>query len=175
VKSEKRIFPYTLLLSAVVIVLMMLYKNSRTVPQCDCREIRSEGILRIVTEYNQPGYFVSDDTIAGFQYELSRAISELSGLEIRTFLEMSLSGSLRGLVNDRYDIIARNIPVTSEIKDHYLFTDPVVFNKQVPVQRTVEANHSIPPYTTNWNWQGRHCISPKIHPLSYALSTCNTK
>jgi membrane-bound lytic murein transglycosylase MltF len=143
-KSPKRIFLYIFLLSAVILAMMALHKHIRQTPR-DYKEIKSEGILRIVTEYNQSGYYVSGDTIEGFQYELCRTISKISGLEIRIFPEMSLAESFKGLENNEYDIIARNIPVTSEMRENYLFTDPVVLNKQVLVQRKAEANNAILP------------------------------
>ena len=72
-----------------------------TCPPKDYPEIKSEGILRMVTEYNQSGYYVAGDTIEGFQYELSQAISALSGLEVQTQLEMSLAE------------ISNNYPITN--------------------------------------------------------------
>ncbi len=143
-KSKKHLIIYIIILFVALITMFILHRSVRYTIR-DYNEIRSEGILRIVTEYNQSGYFVSGDTIEGFQYELSQAISDVSGLEVQIFLEMSLSESFIGLKNQKYDIIACNIPITSEIKENYLFTDPVVFNKQVLVQRTTEANDSIPP------------------------------
>ena len=121
--------------------MIKLYENI-VKDKRDYVEIHNEGILRIVTEYDQSGYFVSGDTIRGFQYELSRAISEISGLDVRILLEMSLSESFSGLDKKKYDVIARNIPITTEIKDNYDFTDPIVLNKQVLVQRTVALNDS---------------------------------
>ena len=141
-KSKKIIFLYLLLLLAVLFAMSILYgiiKGNKR----DYKEIHSEGILRIVTEYNQSGYFVSGDTIQGFQYELCRAISDISGLEVQIFPDMSLAESFSGLKNRKYDLIARNIPVTSEIKENYLFTDPIVYSKQVLVQRTTKANDFI--------------------------------
>ena len=76
----------------------------------------------MVTEYNQSGYYVAGDTIEGFQYELSQAISALSGLEVQTQLEMSLAESFKQLSDNQCDVIARNIPITSDIKEDYLFT-----------------------------------------------------
>ena len=135
-KSKKIIILYAILLLAVILIMITLYENIGKNKR-DYNEIYEEGILRIVTEYNQSGYFVSGDTIRGFQYELSRAISDISGLEVQIFLEMSLSESFVGLDNQKYDVIAQNIPVTTEIKNKYQFTDPIVFNKQVLVQRAV--------------------------------------
>ena len=101
----------------------------------DYPEIKEEGILRIITEYSLSGYFVKGDTISGFQYEMSQAISKESGLEIQTLLDMNLDNSFEKLNNGECDVIARNVPITSELKDKYLFTEPIVLNKQVLVQR----------------------------------------
>ncbi|MDL2304956.1 transporter substrate-binding domain-containing protein [Bacteroides sp. OttesenSCG-928-D19] len=143
-KSKKLLFLYLMILSAVVIAMFTLQKSIRYQTR-DYADIHSEGILRVVTEYNQFGYYVAGDTIEGFQYELGQAISKISGLEVQLFLEMSLSESFAGLKKQRYDVIARNIPITSEIKEDYLFTDPIVFNKQVLVQRASGVNDSTPP------------------------------
>jgi len=113
--------------------MFMIIRTTRLKPR-DYAEIRKEGILRIVTEYNPSGYYVSGDTIAGFQYELCLAIASLSGIEIEISLEMSLAESFKGLLKQKYDIIARNIPLNTDIKETYLFTDPVVFNKQSLIQ-----------------------------------------
>jgi membrane-bound lytic murein transglycosylase MltF len=169
IKSQKLLALYLLILSAVSVVMVMLYNSNRPAPPRDYREIRAEGILRIVTEYDQSGYFVSGDTIEGFQYELSRAISELSGLEIQIFLEMSLSESFKGLAGRQYDIIARNIPATSEIKDDYLFTDPIVFNRQVLVQRTAEANHSVAPIRNQLDLAGKTLYIPEHSPAIFRI------
>ena len=162
-KSKTLIILYSTILLIVVGVMVVLYKNVTSTPR-DYSEISKEGILRIVTEYNQSGYFVSGDTIEGFQYELSQAISEISGLEVQIFPEMSLAESFIGLQKQKYDIVARNIPVTSEIKELYLFTTPVVFNKQVLIQRTAEFNDSMPPIRNQLELAGKTLYIPAYSP-----------
>ena len=144
--SRKLLVVYVILLVCVLIVMFRLwpYKKAPVAPR-DYPEIKAEGILRMVTEYNQSGYYVAGDTIEGFQYELSQAIAALSGLEVQTQLEMSLAESFKELSDNQCDVIARNIPINSEIKENYLFTEPIVFNKQVLVQRTEESNNGIKP------------------------------
>ena len=86
---------YIILLLAVLATMTQLYTRSHT-PHFTTRDypaIAEEGILRVITEYDQLGYYVSGDTIQGFQYELSQAISHLSGLEVQIQLEMSLTKS----------------------------------------------------------------------------------
>ncbi|MDR1332608.1 MAG: transporter substrate-binding domain-containing protein [Tannerella sp.] len=134
---SKRLFTaYILLLTAAIAAMLVLiyFKPMPSTPR-DYPEISREGILRIVTEYDQAGYRISGDRIEGFQYALSREIARRSGLQTLIYPEMSLEKSFYGLETDQYDIIARNIPVTSELKERYLFLEPVMLNRQVLVQR----------------------------------------
>ena len=169
-KSRKLLVVYIVLLACVLIAMFRLWPyKQEPVPPKDYPEIKSEGILRMVTEYNQSGYYVAGDTIEGFQYELSQAISALSGLEVQTQLEMSLAESFKQLSDNQCDVIARNIPITSDIKEDYLFTDPIVFNKQVLVQRTEEANNGIKPIRNQLDLAQKTLYIPKNSPALLRL------
>ena len=169
-KSRKLLVVYIILLVCILIVMFRLwpYKKEPVAPR-DYPEIKEEGILRMVTEYNQSGYYIAGDTIEGFQYELSQAIAALSGLEVQTQLEMSLAESFRELSDNQCDVIARNIPITSEIKEDYLFTEPIVFNKQVLVQRTKEANNGIQPIRNQLDLAKKTLYIPKNSPALLRL------
>ena len=144
--SKKLLILYIILLVIIIFVMGgLIYFREKVHEIRDYREIRTEGILRIVTEYDRSGYFVSDAQIEGFQYELSKAIARLSGLEVFIYLDMNLENSFEGLRTNRYDIIARNLPTTSELKEDWLFTDPIVLNKQVLIQRNKAHNNNIEP------------------------------
>lgn len=170
-KSRKLLVVYTILLAVVLIAMFQLFQFNKEKPVLprDYPEIKEEGILRIVTEYNQSGYYVAGDTIEGFQYELSQAIAKLSGLEVQTHLEMSLAESFRELSDNTCDIIARNIPITSEIKENYLFTEPIVLNKQVLVQRTEEANKGVQPIRNQLDLAQKTLYIPKDSPAKLRL------
>lgn len=168
-KTKKLFLFYTigLFLAASTMALLWQLKNGgKEVPLLprDYEEIKEEGILRIITEYNQSGYYVAGDTIEGFQYELSQAIADLSGLEVQIQLEMSLTKSFDELNNNRCDIIARNIPITSDIKEEYMFTNPMVLNKQVLVQRKAEANNGIEPIRNQLDLAKKTLYIPKDSP-----------
>lgn len=169
-KSRKLLVVYIILLVCILIVMFRLwpYKKEPVAPR-DYPEIKEEGILRMVTEYNQSGYYIAGDTIEGFQYELSQAIAALSGLEVQTQLEMSLAESFRELSDNQCDVIARNIPITSEIKENHLFTEPIVFNKQVLVQRTKEANNGIQPIRNQLDLAQKTLYIPKNSPALLRL------
>ncbi len=139
---------YCLLLVLAIATMTSLrtYRQNKQVPLTrDYPEISNEGILRVVTEYNPTGYFVDDDTIFGFQYELCQAISYISGLEVQMRLEMTLDKCFESLNQQTADIVACNSPITTEVKEHYLFTDPIILNRQVLIQRTAKANHGVKP------------------------------
>ncbi|MDR2918341.1 MAG: transporter substrate-binding domain-containing protein [Tannerella sp.] len=140
--SKKLLLLYIfLLILAIGAMGVLTFLKSYDIPIRDYPEIHEEGVLRIVTEYNQSNYYLSGDKIEGFQYELSKIIAELSGLEVFVYLEMSLEKSFEGLSKNQYDIIARNIPTTSDLKQDYLFIDPIVLDKQVLVQRAENENN----------------------------------
>ena len=67
-KSRKLIGVYAGLLVIAVATMIMLWRlknmsKAEVLPR-DYPEIKAEGILRLVTEYNQSGYYVAGDTIA---------------------------------------------------------------------------------------------------------------
>lgn len=170
-KSRKLLIVYIVLLGIALVTMFNLWqmKKHEPVPPRDYPEIKKEGILRMVTEYNQSGYYIAGDTIEGFQYELSQAIARLSGLEVQTHLVMSLAESFQELSDNKCDVVARNIPTTSEIKENYLFTDPIVLNKEVLVQRTEEANNGIKPIRNQLDLAGKTLYIPKNSPALLRL------
>lgn len=171
-KSRKLLSLYIFLLILTLATMFFLWiANERPVKaeHRDYKEIKEEGILRIVTEYSQDSYFISKDTIEGFQYELSRAISDLSGLEVQIVLEMSLPESFAALDANRCDIIARNMPIDTIIKENYAFTDPIVMNKQVLLQRTAEYSDGNEPIRNQLELAGKTVYVPKNSPAILRL------
>ncbi|MBF6598117.1 MAG: transporter substrate-binding domain-containing protein [Fermentimonas sp.] len=111
----------------------------------DYNEIIERGEMNVVTDYNAIGHFISGDTVQGFQYELINALKEEWGIHINIFLENNLQDNLNGLQEGKYDIVARSIPVNSELKGSFSFTEPLILNKLVLVQRKTQYNDSIEP------------------------------
>ena len=147
--SKKRLSIYVILLIIVIITMIML-RNSLTRKSNhreikDYNEIIERGKMNVVTDYNTIGYFISGDTVQGFQYELINALKKEWGIDINIFLENNLQDNLNGLLEGRYDIVARSIPVNSELKGNFSFTEPLILNKLVLVQRKSQYNDSIQP------------------------------
>lgn len=138
-KLKQHLFIYIALL--IVVVGIMMWLRSKSSPSYHPRtfeEIVADGVLRIVTDYTPLSYYLQGDSLSGFDYELARMIGERSGLAIEITPEVNLSKSIDGLESGQYDIIARQLPVTSEIKEELAFTIPLQLNKQVLVQRKEE-------------------------------------
>lgn len=147
---RKRLYLYLLLLIVAVVMMIMLrtgMKASRNAQLHirDYNEIMASGELNVVTDYNSIGLYASGDTLQGFQREMVLALEKEWGVKVNLFLENSLDENLEGLLSMRYDLVARNIPVNVQLKDTFAFTTPLMFNKQVLVQRKSQYNDSIEP------------------------------
>lgn len=138
-------------------------------PVRDFEEISREGVLRVVTDYSPDGYYVSGDTIAGSQYEMVNALARHLGVKAEIHVENNLSQSLKGLHSQRYDLIARNIPITTETKKEVAFTNPIVFDKQVLIQRTAAYNDGIEPIRNQIELGRRVVHVPENSPVILRL------
>lgn len=153
-KSKKLLVFYFLLLLISVAGLILLYpkKNKTNVDaNRDFPEIKSTAQLNIATDYNSVGYFISDDSVSGFQYEIIKALEQDWQIKVNLFLENSLDENLVGLSEGKYDIVARNIPVDVALRENFNFVESIVLNKQVLVQRTAAFNDGIEPLRQHLN------------------------
>jgi membrane-bound lytic murein transglycosylase MltF len=126
-----------LLFIIVVIILsssMINYWN-KTKSKRDLPQIMKDKVLNIVTEYNSVDFHAIGDSVGGIQYDLSRYIAQRSGLKIKIYLENDLETAVWKLENNECDVIAQNIPITTENNHKLAFTIPITQSKQVLVQR----------------------------------------
>ena len=144
IKRKTVIIAIGIVIYLILIAFVIKWTSGKYIPPRDFPEIASEGVLNVVTEYNAVDYYVSDDTIAGIQYELCRYIENRSGLQVHITLENSWKSCLEKLGNNQCDIIAINTPVTNESRQMAAFTIPVAQGKQVLVQRKPGENDSLP-------------------------------
>lgn len=119
--------------------LLPRHKSNPHVPR-DYAAIAVSGILRASTEYNSISFYVEEDTLSGFHYALIEAFAHDHGLKVSIIPEMSFDKRLQGLAQGEYDVIAYNIPSTSELKDSLLLTTPLVLTRQVLVQRKARSD-----------------------------------
>jgi polar amino acid transport system substrate-binding protein len=86
-----------------------------------------DGVLAVGVEVNYPPmeYYDTDGvTLLGFDIELTRALAEKLGLQVK-FFDTAWEGILAGLDTNRYDI-AVNVTVLPERQKRYNFTKPYI-------------------------------------------------
>lgn len=136
----------------------------------DYNEIIDSGIFNVVTDYNTIGYFISGDSVVGFQYEIMKALEYDWNVDINIFLENSLDDNLKGLQTQKYDLVARNIAVNSELREMFYFTEPITLNKLVLVQRRAEYNKGIEPIRQHLDLVKKNIYVPEDSPSILRLT-----
>ncbi len=121
-------------------------------------------VLRVVTDYNSIDYFLTSDTVMGFQYELVERLCRENGWIAEWIVENSLQKSLDALAEGKVDLIARSLPVTIETKEKVSFTIPILHFRQVLVQRTEEANNGEKPIRNQLQLAGKVVYVPEGSP-----------
>lgn len=116
-----------------VLIASLLNLNSSSIR--DYKQIVKSGELNIVTSYNNIDYYIQDDTVTGFQYELIQAILKNKGVNLNITSLTSLSEQIDGLKNGKFDILASPIVSSIENKEQINLTIPIVSNRQILVQR----------------------------------------
>lgn len=112
-------------------------KNDNTPEQQnDLLHIRQAGILRAVVDYNSTNYFVYRGKPMGFKYELLQELSKDLGVKLQILVSNDLGETFDGLINHRYDVIAKSLTVTQQRSKEIDFTVPLLQTSQVLVQRS---------------------------------------
>ena len=152
------------IIAAIVIVVYIIIQYNKVPVNRDFPEIEKKGILHIVTDLNPIGYFVSSDTIAGSNYELLQALQTYTNISFQISVENSLEKSFEGLKTGKYDLIARNIPINSNLRNEYSFTEAILNNRLVLVQRKAEFNNGIEPIRNHLDLSHKTLYVPKDSP-----------
>ena len=144
-KKRLRIILLSIIAVLIIITLILIQHNGKTPISRDYPEIEKTEVLKIVTDLNPIGYFVSSDTIAGYNHELLEALQQQTSIRFQISVENSLEKSFEGLKNGKYDLIARNIPINANLRNEYSFTEAIMNNRLVLVQRKSAFNDGIEP------------------------------
>ncbi|HJD91847.1 MULTISPECIES: transporter substrate-binding domain-containing protein [Bacteroides] len=136
VLEKKKLIKYVLLAAlGAVIGTILNNRNKESLTARDWNEIIENQELRILTTYNTIDYILKDDSVQGFQYELLHAILDHKGFSLKITPTVDLSQQIEDLKSGKYDLLASNLIVTSELKEQIALTYPILKNKQVLVQR----------------------------------------
>ena len=133
--KKKVILKYFLIALLGVIIATFFTKNKKEYSIKDWNDIFSKGEINIVTTYNSIDYYLEGDSIKGFQYELIQALFKEKGIKVNITPSIDLNKQITDLKEGKYDLLATNLIVTSELKDQIALSIPILKNKQVLVQR----------------------------------------
>ncbi|MDD6358139.1 MAG: transporter substrate-binding domain-containing protein [Bacteroidales bacterium] len=122
----------SLALFCIALSVFLLFPNETA---RDWEQIKTDGTLYVAVSPNDIDCCTQNDTLTCFHQELAKAFAEAEGVAVSFVTEEDMDESLKKLRRGRCDIIAQSIAVTAEKKENMLFSEPVLFNKQVVVVR----------------------------------------
>lgn len=97
--------------------------------------IRQRGKLVAITDNNPLNYFTYKGEKKGYQYDMLKSFAEHLGVELELIVEADPYQALQYLRQSQVDVVAMELPPSSEISDGTVFTDAFFESKQVLVQR----------------------------------------
>lgn len=128
-----------IILAICTVVAMISMKQCRTEINPLKSYQRAEGdTINVAIEISPISYSLATDTAGGFYYDLLRLISSKYNVKFKYHKFVSLNTAINGLNDQIFDIIVGDFPSTTDIKENFLHTEPVLVDKQVLVQRKGE-------------------------------------
>jgi membrane-bound lytic murein transglycosylase F len=104
----------------------------------DLDEIRENGSLIVMTNFNSTDYFIYRGQPMGYQYELLQELAEHLKIKLDVMVSNDLDKSFRLLMDGDCNLIAINLTITRERKKYVDFIEPHGQTRQVLVQRKPE-------------------------------------
>lgn len=101
----------------------------------DLEQIKSDGVLKVLTTYSGTSYFLYRGQTMGFEYDLLKRFAEELGVELEIQVSRNLDSLLYQLNNGDVDLVAHGLTITSERKLKVNFTDYLYLTHQVLVQK----------------------------------------
>ncbi len=138
-KSWQAVLYMALLLIAIALMFALRRCNTSPgphVPLLPSTTVASgNDTIDVAIEYSPACYYSYADTLGGFDYDLLRLISKVSGVTFKFHSFVALGNALQGLENGNYDLLVAQFPITGGNKQKYLFTNELYLDKQILVQR----------------------------------------
>ncbi len=107
------------LISLLLISLSLLIACDEAQPHLE--EIRERGELRVLTRYGPTTYYVKDNQLAGFEYELAQRFAEHLNVKLKIIVPDNLGDILRLIENGKADMAAAGLSITPKRKDRFHF------------------------------------------------------
>ncbi len=104
----------------------------------DLEEIRNNGKLVVITNFNSTDYFIYRGQPMGYQYELLQELADHLGIKLEVIVNNDLEESFDCLLFGECNLIAINLTITKDRRKRVDFTEPHSQTRQVLVQRKPE-------------------------------------
>lgn len=101
----------------------------------DLNEIRENGRLVVLTDFNSTNYFIYRGQPMGYQYELLQELADHLRLKLDVIVSNDLEESFSYLTDGKCNLLALNLTITKERRKFFDFTEPHTQTRQVLVQR----------------------------------------
>lgn len=101
----------------------------------DLDEIRKRGKIIALTDNSTTGYFVYKGEPMGYEFDMLNQFAKSQGLELEVIIAKDMNLIFEQLNRGEADVIAANLTITSERAKWVSFSEPMLFTKQVLVQR----------------------------------------
>ncbi len=108
----------------------------------DLEQIRKEGRIRVVTNYNSTNYFVYKGTPMGYQLEILTEFANFMELELEISANNDLETNFSALRDGSVDVIASNLAATLLREKQVRFTEPHSFSRQVLIQQKYQPDEA---------------------------------
>lgn len=101
----------------------------------DLDKIKKRGKIIVLTDNNSTNYFVYRAEPMGFEFELLYAFAKQNGLELEMEVTRDMNKIMDQLNRGEVDLIAANLTVTKDRTEKVNFTEPLLYTRQVLIQR----------------------------------------
>lgn len=113
-------------------------QNENSSIEHDLSAIKKRGKIIALTDNSTTSYFVYKGEPMGYEYELLNSFAKELGLELDIIIAQDMNTIFEQLNTGGVDIVAANLTVTKERLKTVSFTEPLIFTKQILIQRKPE-------------------------------------
>lgn len=101
----------------------------------DLNDIKKRGKLIALTENSSTGFYIYKGDSMGFEFELLNSFAKDIGVTLELIIVKDMNSVFNQLNKGEVDIVAANLTVTKERSSLVNFTEPLMFTRQVLIQR----------------------------------------
>lgn len=123
-----------LVLMVLVLAVMMFTRNIAGRGSAAASAAGTRDSLNVAIQISPVGVSTNGDSLSGFYYDMIRRMADREKLALKIDGFTQIANALDGLSDGRYDIVIADIPITKDLREKYLFTDPIYTDRQVLVQ-----------------------------------------